>query len=123
MKTNVSKITSSIATLSLMLVGVLSSTSAAKAEGHSTLHQALGLRYAQALSSLGGVTMTMDATGQVALKNSNGYDVDVFYAVTYNNVSTGLPISIQHYNTWLRPGEVRYVTGDGVKMLRVSVHR
>lgn len=123
MKLNINTITSSIAALSLLLVGVLSAPSPAKAEGRSTLEQALGLRYAKALSSLGGVTMTMDATGQVALKNTNGYDVDVLYAVTYNNVSTGLPISIQHYNTWLRPGEVRYVTGDGVKMLRVSVHR
>lgn len=121
MKTNARKLTSSIAALSL-LVGVLT-TSPAKADDRSTLQKALGLRYAQALSRLDGVTMTMDASGQVALMNTNGYDVDVLYAVTYNNVSTGLPISIQRYNTWLRPSEVRYVTGDGVKMLRVSVHR
>lgn len=122
MKSNISKITSSFAALSI-LVGFLSSTSPAKADDRSTLQKALGLRYDLAMSSLGGVTLKQDASGQVALKNTNGYDVDVFYAVTYNNVSTGLPISIQHHKTWLRPGEVVYVTADGVKMLRVSVHQ
>lgn len=118
MKTNILKITSSFAALSLMLVGVLSSPSPAKADGRSTLHQALGIYEAE---GQGGVTIRKTEPNTYRLWNSNrDYAVLVSYEYIRVNAFTGEEIRSVH-DLYLGPNGENEISAPRARIRIIKV--